>query len=510
MSDLRPARALGRLLLGHFRRHRDRGLQDVATGALRQASDRTSWVVAILNLTLRVRRWLHHVCYLAPRRAATRLRYHGPGPEPAVHRTMSLLCPTRSRPDQAALLLRSLSGTAVAPQRVEVLFYVDADDPDLAVYRELAGEAPRRFPRLGGCVLVVGEPIGVPAAWNVLAATASGDLLMMANDDQRYVDYGWDVALDARVGELVQGCPDEVLCLYFDGGQYGERGRDFPIVTRAWYDALGYFVPEIFSQWEVETWVFDIAERMERLICVPGVFVEHLHYHDYKAPFDATYQRHSMTREKSFADHALFLRTLPQRLAEVTKLRAMAGTRADGASADGARGGAPLDSAGLWFVDHLADSYGRVAEELDRWLTASDASWDADGGPSTATGTDWRRTVLFRDGAWTAVAESDLPLLRDVLAAIPEATLPPDTLIDLAVLNAGGAAPVALPGHPGTTVVWALRVPSGTEAGAGDTRVVWSPGQCLLFPAAPPVVVRCGGDGELVVLRWPSVDGVRP
>ncbi len=505
MSVLRPARALGRLLLGHRRRWRERGLQDVATDALRQESGGNSWVVAVLNLTLRVRRSLHHVCYLAPRRVVSRLRYRGPGPEPAVHRTMSLLCPTRGRPDQAALLLRSLSGTAVAPQRVEVLFYVDADDPDLATYRELAGEVSRRFPRLGGCTLMVGEPVGVPAAWNVLAAAAGGDLLMMANDDQRYVDYGWDVALDARVGELVQRWPDELLCLYFDGGQYGEHGRDFPIVTRAWYAALGYFVPEIFSQWEVETWVFDIAERMDRLRPVPGVFVEHLHYHDYKAPFDATYQRHSMTREKSFADHALFLRTLPERIAEVAELRAVAAARAGGAPA---RAGASLDTAGPWFVDHLADSYGRVAEELDRWLSESGTVRDADSGPSTVTG--WRRIVLFRDGVWTAVAESGLPLLRDVLAAIPEATLPPATLIDLAVLRPGVAAPVALPGHPGTTVAWGLRVPSGTEAGVGDTRVVWSPGQCLLFPAAPPVAVRCGGDGDLVVLRFPGTGGVLP
>ena len=119
--------------------------------------------------------------------------------------------------------------------------------------------------------MLVGDPIGVPAAWNELATAAAGDLLMMANDDQRYVDFGWDSRLDARVDELTVGHPDEVLCLFFDAGQYPAGGHDFPILTRTWYGTLGYFMPTMFSQWEVETWVFDIAERLDRLFPVPGV-----------------------------------------------------------------------------------------------------------------------------------------------------------------------------------------------------------------------------------------------
>ncbi|MEK8169696.1 aspartyl/asparaginyl beta-hydroxylase domain-containing protein [Streptomyces sp. M19] len=110
------------------------------------------------------------------------------------------------------------------------------------------------------------------------------------------------------------------------------RGCDFPIVSRSWYDTLGYFVPTIFQQWEVEKWVFDLARRLGRLYPVPGVLVEHRHYQDYKAPFDDTYQRHRMTREKSLADHALFVRTEHQRVAEADKLaaRTARGRRGDG------------------------------------------------------------------------------------------------------------------------------------------------------------------------------------
>jgi hypothetical protein len=43
-------------------------------------------------------------------------------------KTISLLCPTRGRPDKALRLVLSVLQTAHHPERVEVLFYVDTDD----------------------------------------------------------------------------------------------------------------------------------------------------------------------------------------------------------------------------------------------------------------------------------------------------------------------------------------------------------------------------------------------
>jgi aspartyl/asparaginyl beta-hydroxylase (cupin superfamily) len=161
---------------------------------------------------------------------------------------------------------------------------------------------------LGRVVLQVGEPVGVPAAWNRLAAAADGALLAMANDDQVYVQRSWDVALDRRSASLAARHPDGIYCMYFDAGQYPDGGADFPIITRAWFDGLGYFSTEMFQQWQAERWIFDIARRLGRLYPVPGVRVDHRHFQDFTAPFDATYQRHRTTREKSLADHALYIR----------------------------------------------------------------------------------------------------------------------------------------------------------------------------------------------------------
>jgi aspartyl/asparaginyl beta-hydroxylase (cupin superfamily) len=311
-ARLQNLRRLGLLLRGHIGKYRDVRLQDLATAALRDPSGRGAQVVSIVNATIQVRQAINHALHLEPRRLVSRAgfvlgsRTAEPVAEPVA---LTLLCPTRERPQRMAAFLRSIDRTVHVGGRVEILCYVDSDDPCLSDYQRLAERAAERFPRIGRVLLHVGEPVGVPTTWNVLAEAATGDYLLMANDDQLYVTYGWDTALDRVVARLRPRHPDGVLCLYFEADQYPEGGYDFPIISREWYAALGYYVPTIFQQWQAEKWIFDLAERIERLEPVTGVFVEHLHYQDYKAPFDTTYQRHRMTREMSFADHALFLRT---------------------------------------------------------------------------------------------------------------------------------------------------------------------------------------------------------
>ncbi|WP_146605807.1 aspartyl/asparaginyl beta-hydroxylase domain-containing protein [Micromonospora craterilacus] len=314
-----PMRALGWLLLGHLARYRTAKLQDLATATLRDAGGRGTWVVPTLNATIRIRHAGRQALYLRPRQMISRIAASARTGPAVPAQQISVLCPTRDRPAGLYRLLTSMARTAVDPSRIEILCYVDSDDPRLAAYRRLA--ASRRLRRFARVVLHVGPPVGVPPAWNTLAELATGGYLAMANDDQLYVDHGWDVALDRRVAQVAQDHPDRVACLYFDAGQYPDGGCDFPIVSRDWYATLGYYAPELFQQWQAERWIFDLARRIDRLYPIPGIFVDHLHYQDYKAPFDATYQRHRMTREKSLADQALFIRTAPERARAAELLR---------------------------------------------------------------------------------------------------------------------------------------------------------------------------------------------
>jgi glycosyl transferase/beta-hydroxylase protein BlmF len=500
-----PVRDLGRLLLGHAGQFRDRRLQEVAARALRESGRRRAWVVSVLNVTLRGRRFLREALWLKPRRMHSRLAFsRGPaGGYPGPHRSLSLLCPSRGRTRQVVRMLSSIERTAAVPARVEVLFYVDSDDPELARYRVLFGNIQRRFRRLGRCELIVGEPIGVPAAWNELAAAAAGDLLLMANDDQRYVSYGWDVLLDAAVSELTGARPDGVLCLFFDGGQYPDGARDFPVLTRRWYETLGYFTPTIFSQWEVETWIFDIADRLGRLYRVPGVYVDHLHYQDYKAPFDATYRRHRMTSEKSLTDHALFLRTAGQRDEEAGKLQAVI----DGAQ-PGRGGGRPGDAGppaadSFWFTRYLLAQQERVAGEIDAWLAGGEGAAER-AAPPPGGAVQWpARVSLFAAGGWTAAARQQFPVITDVMAAVPDAILPGGSAVQLWALLPGQAGQLAAPpGAASLQVFWGIRVPDRSGLAAAGQRAGWGAGHCLVLDGRAQVTARNDGQQPLVVLGF--------
>ena len=142
-------------------------------------------MVPALNTTIRLRQSVVRVCYLDPRRVRSRVRFgRSRTVAGAGGRRLSILCPTRERAARLDELLRSVDRTAHAAHRVEVLCYVDSDDPEIDNYRRLSDQADARWPRLGRMRLHVGPPVGVAGAWNALAGMAGGDCRLMGNDDQ--------------------------------------------------------------------------------------------------------------------------------------------------------------------------------------------------------------------------------------------------------------------------------------------------------------------------------------
>ena len=343
------------LLAGHLLRYRHPGLQQIVVTHVLQPRRFSALTLSIVNSSIRLRRWVRQHTYIRWRYISSwlkwKLRLREGGVRPAaVPTTFSVLCPSRDRVSSVSMMMESVCRTAVHPERVEILVYVDLDDPCLSGYRGLFAEAAWRFPRLQRCELVIGESMTVGKLWNVLGRKSTGDVLMMGNDDLLYVDYGWD----ERAAGVLANYPDRVLCMCLDVGQYrvvGDRSEgtyaaeglmqypdgvvcididsaagsqsrlDFPMVTRRWFDALGYFVPEIFEFWNHDLWVLDIAIRVRRLHPIKDTLIDHLHYGHYLAPFDTTYRRHYLTWAKWERDQELFRQTATQREAAACKLR---------------------------------------------------------------------------------------------------------------------------------------------------------------------------------------------
>ena len=207
-----------------------------------------------------------------------------------MNKTISLLCPTRGRPDRVHTMLESIIITTDNPEYVEVLYYIDNDDNTKEGYLETIDNLVKKhnvhFKKVEP---YIGEPISISKSWNILAERCSGDVLVMANDDEVWITKGWD----SRLNEEVEKFPDDIYCIYFDDGFCHGKGCSFPMVSRTWYETLGYFTPGIFKFLCNDTWIEHIAKSIYRLHYVHDVLIEHRHVLYNKSQMDDTYKRHS-------------------------------------------------------------------------------------------------------------------------------------------------------------------------------------------------------------------------
>ncbi len=232
---------------------------------------------------------------------------------------ISILCPTRERVVLAQRYYESLVATAEFPEYIEVMFYVDKDDPQLREYEkyflqlEIAGNE-------GIAVgTSVGPAAGVSSAWNSLAEDSQGDILLMGNDDLVAKTVGWDTALRSAADQY----NDDIYCIFFDDGINHGRHNAFPAVSRKWYNTLGYFAPAHigFRFFYNDTWIFDLGKRIDRVHYIPEVLIEHQHFTRTRIK-DATTRRNRDDVGGRFLQHdkSLFEKRVSEREQDAKKL----------------------------------------------------------------------------------------------------------------------------------------------------------------------------------------------
>ena len=187
---------------------------------------------------------------------------------------ISILCPSRGRPDLALRMVKSIQSTAAGS--VEILVYLDHDDPT-------------RYRLPPSVQVVIGNAAGVGKAWNLLARMSAAPVLMMANDDLIFRTPGWD----AEVLKAAESYQDSIYVIWCNDGS----GRTplpccFPFVSQTWVKTLGTLVPECFHFLYHDTWIWEVGSLAGRCECLNNVEIEHLHFSLKKARYDATYQRH--------------------------------------------------------------------------------------------------------------------------------------------------------------------------------------------------------------------------
>lgn len=199
-------------------------------------------------------------------------------------------------------LVDSIRATETAP--TEVVFYIDNDDAaSLDAIGALDASA------------VVGERIVMSDMWNEAARAATGDILMQCGDDIVFRTPGWDT----QVEDAFAAVPDRIVLVHGDDGYSHGSYATHPFLHRAWMDTVGYLVPPYFSCDWSDRWVWDVAERIDRITYLPDVVTEHRHPVVGLAEWDLTHTER-MDRGRRDDVHALYDRLAGEREADAAKL----------------------------------------------------------------------------------------------------------------------------------------------------------------------------------------------
>ncbi len=183
--------------------------------------------------------------------------------------SLTVVCPTRGRPSNAARLADAFRTTAA---EASLLLVVDDDDPTLSGYEAL------------GVPLMVGPWSCRGEALNVGANHVAGrGVVGFMGDDHLPRTPGWDAAVVDRMRPLGVVYGNDLL-----------QGPNLP--TAVFLDAriittLGYMSPPAQRHLYLDDFWKRLGEDLGTLTYLPDVIIEHLHPHVGKADSDEGYER---------------------------------------------------------------------------------------------------------------------------------------------------------------------------------------------------------------------------
>ncbi len=182
---------------------------------------------------------------------------------------ISLLCPTRGRPNQAERLIKSFFSTQ--KNQNQILFYVADDDECKEQYYELFNKYKIGFYR--------GPPMSTSFIWNFLAHQATGEMVTLIGDDVEIKTKNWDEIL-IEANNIHE---DKIYVLTVDDGRKdrfaqndGRMRCDHPTVNKKWIQTLKYFVPPFFMHRYLDAYTRNLAIEINRFIEIKEVVFEHL------------------------------------------------------------------------------------------------------------------------------------------------------------------------------------------------------------------------------------------
>jgi hypothetical protein len=207
-------------------------------------------------------------------------------------KTISMLLPTRGRPDWVLRLFDSIQTHTTRLDLVEVVLCMDDDDISSHHLDSQAFQVKR----------IIGPRNTMGHYNSACLSEATGDIMVLSNDDMVIRTPGWDDRLRAVDNQY----PDGIYMAYPNDLFKGAKLCTFPILPRRTCDLLVDPFPRIYKGAFIDYQLLDIFKRLQhqghqRLHYIEDVVFEHLHFRTGKSTNDATY-----ANRQRFGDDAAF------------------------------------------------------------------------------------------------------------------------------------------------------------------------------------------------------------
>jgi ABC-type polysaccharide/polyol phosphate transport system ATPase subunit len=253
---------------------------------------------------------------------------------------ISVLLPTRGRPELLRRFLESVLARSERPDLVEVVVYADEDDQP-SQRSEVEGLEVRT---------IVGPRVSMGQYNTACFEAARGDIVVLGNDDVVIQTRGWD----RKLREMDATVDDRIYLAYPNDLFKGRDLSAFPILSRRTCHLLERPFPREYRGAFIDYHLLDIFKRLERrghqrLIYLEDVVFEHMHYRTGKGDYDEIYRK-----RRRFGDDDTFLELRLERSAAALRLLAVV----EGAPASSAATGtAPGPLSALLFDGELPLSW---------------------------------------------------------------------------------------------------------------------------------------------------------
>ncbi len=195
---------------------------------------------------------------------------------------ISLLMPTRHRVNRAGLFLQSVVDTADNLLDIEVVLAIDDDDKDS---QEICS------PHVDLKIVKVIAPRASMGELNTRCLNNStGQIVMLVNDDIIIRTKSWDRCFI----EISKNFEDEIYLIHTKDGFSDEKFPIFPILSRKFCFLISDPFPKLYLRDGIDTHIYDIFMRLndlgyDRVVYLPNIFFEHLHYLNGKSEMDSVY-----------------------------------------------------------------------------------------------------------------------------------------------------------------------------------------------------------------------------